>query len=150
MFIIQTQKFFWDFTIVTVFARHLRHQHLAGRGSSFSIRLWPAWSSRASSWTGSQATEKPCLEIYIYIHNTHTYKLFCRETKERIEGKYESRNGIHVQRYYNEIQYLFLKSSILYTNLKSNFQNLLLPSLGPILIDKTISQVQFPISKLSL
>ena len=24
--------------------------------------LWPAWSTRASSRTGSKATEKPCLE----------------------------------------------------------------------------------------
>ncbi|CAO2630729.1 hypothetical protein LEMLEM_LOCUS20997, partial [Lemmus lemmus] len=37
-------------------------QHSGGRGRRISVSSRPAWSARASSRTGSKATEKPCLE----------------------------------------------------------------------------------------
>ena len=41
---------------------HLESQNLGGRGRRISVSSRPAWSTRASSRTGSKATEKPCLK----------------------------------------------------------------------------------------
>ena len=40
----------------------LESQHSGGRGRWIFVSSRPAWSTRASSRTGSKATEKPCLE----------------------------------------------------------------------------------------
>lgn len=80
--------------------------------------------------------------MYTYLH-LYMWAILQRDKRE--DGR--STWAKYITYMYESI---IMKPIILYTDLKSNFQNLLLSSLGPILIGKMTSQARVPISKLPL
>ena len=70
--------------------------HSGGRDRWISVSLRPAWSIKASSRTGSQATKKPCLEKQKQTKSTYAtpseaQRTLQKRTHEGSEKGYKGR-----------------------------------------------------------